>query len=205
MSPLALLLLRRVTLYAVVLAVLLATVPRLLTAFGVLGPSLEEEIGSAENSLGAARSYGAKADEPAYKRAAEAIAKAREHAARSERWPAKRALGEAREAALEAQRVALATREESRRGAQKTVNEIDRQLNELEDLYGDVVKQLEKPEAERLLAMMKSTRQKSATLILLFDEQGYEKVLAGAADVRSILAATRAELLAARAARRKSS
>lgn len=205
MSPLALLLLRRVTLYAVVFAVLLATLPRLLTAFGVLGPSLEEEIVSAENSLGAARSYGAKLDEASYARGAAAIAKAREHAARKERWPAKRALAEAREFALDAQRVALATREESRRAAQKTVNDIDRQLNELEDLYGDVVKKIEKKDSEPLFTLMKSTRQKSAALFLLFEEQSYDKVLAGAIEVRPVLASTRAELLAARAGKRSGS
>jgi hypothetical protein len=199
MSTLALLLLRRVTLYAVVFAVLLGTLPRL------LGPSLEEEIVSAENSLGAAQSYGAKPDEASYAGAVGAIAKAREHAARKERWPAKRAIAEARAAALDAQRVALATREESRRGAQKTVNEIDRQLNELEDLYADVVKKVEKKDTERLFALMKSTRQRSAELLLLFEEQSYEKVLAGAAEVRPILASTRAELAAARAGKRPGS
>lgn len=205
MSPLALLLLRRVTLYAAVFAVLLATLPRLLTAFGVLGPSLEEEIVSAENSLGAAKSYGARVDEASYARAAAAIASAKKHAARKERWPAKRAIAEARAASLDAQREALAIREESRRSAQKTVNEIDRQLNELEDLYADVVKKIEKQDSERLFGLMKSTRQKSAALFLLFEQQSYDKVLAGAGEVRPILAGTRAELIAARAGKRAGS
>lgn len=201
MSPLALLLLRRATVYALVLAILLATVPRLLTWFGVMGPSLEEEIAGVERSLQAARSYGASASEPGYARAEKALGVARELAGRGERWGAKRAIEQARQAALDSQKAALATRDEARRMAQKAVSEIDRTLNELEDLYAEVAKLVEKQEAERLFSLMKTTRQRSATLFLFFEEQGYDKVIAGEPDVRALLASTRAELMAARGRR----
>jgi hypothetical protein len=201
MSPLALLLLRRATIYALVLAVLLVAGPWLLTSFGLLGPSLEEEIESAERSLLAARSYGAGEGEPALARAVTALAEARAAAARRERWQAKTAIRTARESALEAQRAALATRAESRKAAQKIVAEIDRALNELEELYGQASKRVDKKESERLFGLMKSTRQESAALLLLFEEQSYAKVQAGEKQVRELLASTRRELAGAGTAR----
>jgi hypothetical protein len=205
MSPLALLLLRRATIYALVLAVLLVVGPKLLTAFGILGPSLEEEIESVERSLLAARSYGASEAEPTHARAAQALARARAAASRRERWQAKRALGEARESAIDAQRAALAAREESRQAAHKVIGEVDRALNELEDLFGEVRKRVDKKESDRLFSLMKATRQKSAALFLLFEEQSYAKVVAGDKEVREILASTRQQLLEARAGRRAGS
>jgi hypothetical protein len=197
MSPLALLLLRRATIYALVLAVLLVAGPRLLTALGLLGPSLEEEIESAQRSLQAASSYGASEAEPAYARASKALADARAAAARGERWTAKRAISLARESALDAQRAALAGREESRKAAQKVVADVDRALNELEDLFAQVQKRVDKKESDRLFALMKGTRQRSAALVLHFEEQAYAKVVAGEQEVRELLASTRQELLAA--------
>lgn len=195
MSPLALLLLRRAAGYALVIAVLLWASPKILTSFGILGPSLEEEIQSAERSLTAARSYGAPETEPAYARAAQALVRARQAAARNERRQAKRAIAEARENAIDAQRIALATREESRKAAQKVVADVDHGLNELEDLFSDVRKRADKKEVDRLFALMKSTRQRSAALFLFFEEQSYAKVVAGEKEVRDLLASTRQELL----------
>lgn len=198
MSPLALLLLRRATIYAIVFVVLLLGVPKLLSFFGILGPSLDEEIASVERSLLAASSYGAPATEPAYARAAQALSRARETASRKERWQAKRAIAEARENAIDAQRVALATREESRRAAQKVVTEVDRALNELEDLFPEARNRTSTQEAERLFSLMKTTRQRSALLFLSFEEQGYDKVVAGEKEVRDLVASTRQELIRAR-------
>jgi hypothetical protein len=196
MSPLALLLLRRATLYALVLAVLLIAGPWLLTSFGLLGPSLDEEIDSAERSLIAARSYGAEG-EPALLRAVAALGDARAAAARGERFRARRALKLARENAILAQGAALAAREDARKAAQKTIAEIDRALSELEELYSQASKRVDKQESDRLFALMKTTRQRSAALFLLFEEQGYPKVLAGEEEVRELLASTRQSLLEA--------
>ena len=49
------LLLRRLTIYALVASVLIWAVPRLLVEFGVLGPSPDETIAAAERALEAAR------------------------------------------------------------------------------------------------------------------------------------------------------
>lgn len=198
MSPLALLLLRRAAIYALVFAVLLAIVPRLLTAFGVMGPTLEEEMDGVAHSLDAARSYGATATQPDLVRAEKALTLAHEHAQRGERWQAKRAIAEAHEAAIDAQRTALATRDEARRAAQKATSDVDKLLNELEDLYADVVKVVDQQEQERLFSLMKSTRQRSAALFLYYEEQSFDKVVAGEPEVRALLASTRAELLASR-------
>ena len=205
MSPLALLLLRRATIYAFVFAALLWATPKLLTSFGILGPTLDEELDSVEHSLLAARSYGAATTEPTYARAAQALLRARAAADRKERWQAKRAIAEAREGAIDAQRVALATREESRRAAQKVVQGVDRAINELEDLYSDVQKRVDKKEVDRLFSLMKSTRAKSAVLFLSYDEQSYAKVVAGEKEVRDLLASTRQELIQARTGGRSGS
>jgi hypothetical protein len=197
MRPLALVLLRRLAVYALVFALLLWAAPKLLTSVGLLGPSLDEEIASAERLLFAAKSYGAAESEPAYARAAQALQRAREAAARQERWPARRAIQEARENAIDAQRLALAQREEMRKSAQRVVAEVDRGLNELEDLFSDVRKQVSKQEADRLFTLMKGTRQRSATLFLLFEEQSYAKVVAGEKDVKELLEAARQQLRSA--------
>ena len=197
MSPLALQLLRRIAGYALVFALLLWAAPKLLGGLGLFGPSLDDEIAAAERLLHAAKSYGAPESEPAYVRAGQALQRAREAAARNDRWQARRAISEARENAIDAQRLALATREESRRTAQRVVNEVDHGLNELEDLYSDVSKRLDKKEADRLFALMKTTRQRSATLFLLYEEQSYAKVVAGEKEVKELLAATRQQLQAA--------
>jgi len=198
MSPLALQLLRRIAGYALVFALLLWAAPKLLTSVGLLGPGLDDEIAAAERQLHAAKSYGAPESEPAYARASQALQRAREAASRNERWQARRALVEARENAIDAQRLALATREESRRSAQRVVAEIDRGLNELEDLYTDIRKTIDKKEADRLFALMKTTRQRSASLFLLYEEQNYAKVVAGEKEVKQLLASTREQLQAAR-------
>ena len=198
MRPLALQLLRRTAAYALLFALLVWLGPKLLTSFGLLGPSLDEEIAAAERLLHAARSYGAVEGEPAYARSAQALARAREAARRQERWPARRAIAEARENAIDAQRLALATRDETRRTAQRVVSEVDRGLNELEDLYADVRKAIDKQEADRLFALMKSTRQRSAGLFLLYEEQNYAKVVAGEKEIKELLASTRQQLQAAR-------
>jgi hypothetical protein len=158
MSPLAVLLLRRIGLYALVLAALILAGPPILTTFGVIGPSLEEEIDAAARSLQAARSYGAQESEANYLRGSQALERARQHAARKERWQSRRAIAEALASAIEAQRAALATREELRRSAQKVVSDVDRQLNELEDLFTDASKVVGKEESARLFGMMKSVR-----------------------------------------------
>jgi hypothetical protein len=200
MSPLSLLLLRRAALYALVFAVILLTVPRLLTAIGVLGPSVDEEIASVEGMLQAAQAYGAGAGDPEFGAATQALDRARAAAARSERFSAKRALVLARDHAIRAQRAALATREEARRQAQKIVLETDRAVNELEDLYSQATRGLDKQTTSRLLAMMKATRQKAASLWLAFEEGNFDRVVEDEPAVREVLRAARSELREARGA-----
>ncbi|MGE0454357.1 MAG: hypothetical protein AB7O37_16380 [Vicinamibacteria bacterium] len=201
MSPLALALLRRAAAYALLLAVLLAVVPRLLGFLGWIGPSLDEEIAGVERSLAAAQTYGAEETEANYAQARATLAAARELQRRGERFQAKRRLAEARSAALSAQRVALTSREQSRRAAQKVVAETDRRMNELEDLYGQVTRDLDKPTVSRLFSRMKATRQKAAALWLNFEQQSYGRVLADERAVIEALDAARLELRAAQAGR----
>jgi len=203
MSPLALALLRRAAAYALLLAVLLALVPRVLGFFGLVGPSLDEEIAGVERSLAAAQVYGAEEAEANYARARRALAAARELQGRGDRFGARRRLAEARTDAISAQRVALTTREQSRRAAQKVVAEADRRMNELEDLYEQVTRDLDKPTVSRLFSLMKATRQKAASQWLAFEQRSYGRVLADERDVLDALDAARLELRAAQAGRRQ--
>jgi len=197
MTPLTLALLRRVTGYALVLAVLALTLPRLLTTLGVLGPSIDDEIAAAGHALEAARAYGATSEDPSYARAEAALARARELASRSSRIQAKRATAEAQSLATEAQRLALARREDARRQAQKVVVETDRMMNDLEDVYSEVTRSLDKPTVARLFSTMKATRQKAAALWLAFEEGNYARVTQDAPETRDVLLAAKAELRAA--------
>ena len=148
--------LRRLAVIALLVAVLLLVLPRLLTVFGVLGPSARR------SGLG-----GERAGRGPELRRRRRPALVRGPAPRCRKRRPTRA-GRAREARRAADRRGRArSRRSARRsraatrsaGGQKPRGEIDRQLNELEDLYGRAVKVVDKEQEAELLALMKSTRQ----------------------------------------------
>jgi hypothetical protein len=179
MRPLALHLMRRVALYALIGALLLAAVPWALTELGVIGPTPEEDVATAARVLDAARAYGATEDQPAFKTGQEALARARELAAGRRPRETRRAAAEARERGVEAQRVALGSREESRRRAKRVVDAADDRLNTLEDLYSQAALGKTKPEMAPLLSLMKSARQAGAGLVLAYEQEDFAQVLGG--------------------------
>ncbi len=194
MGPLTVLFLRRLAVAALVLAVLLAFGPRLLTDFGVIGPGAAGEIREAQQAVDAARSYGAPAGMPALADALRQLSLARDLAARGERREARRVAIQARRRGIDAQRDALSARAEIHKRAQAVVADVDRRLNELEDLYTRVTPSLDKAVVRQLFGLMKETREAGAGVSLAFEQGNDEKVVADEGAVRERLEAARARL-----------
>src|SRR5438270_9982492 len=132
MSPLAVELIRRLSVLGLVLSLLLLVVPRALSELGLWGPGIEEQVGAAQRSLDAARAYGGRSEDPAFRSAEEELSRARKLAESGQGWSARRAVRHAAADAIEAQRIALTTHESARRQAASVAADIDRRLNELE-------------------------------------------------------------------------
>ncbi len=197
MSPLLSLFLRRLAIGAVALAVFLLVGPAALRRFGLIGPWPAQLVESAAHSLEAARAYGAGDELPAYRAAVAELDQARLLLARGATGAARRAALVATDQAIVAQRQALARREEERRAGQAVVDDVDRRLNELEDLYAQTAPHLDKVALARLLARMKVARQEGAGLILAYEQGNYRKVIAEEAGVRAVLEQVRDEIRAA--------
>ena len=198
MSPLLLSALRRLTAYALGLAVVLVLVFKVLPAFGVLGPSAEEEVDAAARALETARAYGATDDTPALLAGRGELERARALAAAGEGRRAKQAAKAARARGIEAQRVALVNREESRRQAKLVVARIDRTLNDLEDVYADTTPGLDKATVSGLFSLMKKAREAGATLVLAFEQGNFHKVIEDEKETAELLLSVRDSVKAAK-------
>ncbi|HEX6737394.1 MAG TPA: hypothetical protein VF310_03875 [Vicinamibacteria bacterium] len=191
-------LMKRLAVLALSLAVGLVLGPLLLVELGWLGPTPQERVGAAERALGVARAYGAPADDAAVRAAEQELAAARRLVAEGRRREARAAAGRAQQQAVAAQREALVRRDESRRQAQMVVDDLDRRINDLEELYEAVTPGLPKPEVSRLFSRMKRAREASGTIFLAFEEKQYDRVIAGHAAARQVLEETAGEVKAAR-------
>jgi hypothetical protein len=192
------LLLRRLTIYALVAAALIWVVPRVLVEFGVLGPSPDETIAAAERALEAARSYGATPDMPPFVAAQKELERARSLAAQNHGRDARHASKHAQNLAIEAQRLALVRREERRHQAELIYNDLDRQVNELEKLYSSVTPGLEKTQVGELLSLMKATRVVTGTVFLAHEREDFEGVVEGETKARAAVTQMKSRLEAAR-------
>lgn len=198
MSPLALELLRRLALGALVLATLLALLPRLLTEAGWLGPAITEDLQKAAHAVETARSYGASGDSAEMAAAVKALESARKLAAEGRVREARRTTAEAERQAVAAQRGALARREQERLQTRNVLLDVDRLLNDMEDLYDEVSPGLPRPALSSLVTAMKHARQRGAALFVAFEEERYADVLAGEEEARAALAEALRLLEAAR-------
>jgi hypothetical protein len=196
MSPLLFHLLRRIAVLALVLTVVLGVGWRLATELGLLGPSVDEVISSASNALEAARVYGADASLPEVQAAERELQGAREHAQKGEGREARRAAARATEHAVAAQRVALGRFSDERRRAEAVVSEIDRLVNDLEEIYSEVTPGLPRAEVDRLVSLMKSARRTGASLVLAYEQGRYQEVLEGEDTTRVALLAAQEKLRA---------
>jgi hypothetical protein len=190
-------LMRRIAILALVLSVLLWVVPKVLTEVGVLGPAAEEYVDSAERSLAVARTYGA-APLPDYKKAEQERDRARELVRAGKRREARQAAEQAMALAAEAQKQALVRRAATQQQAEVVYNDLDRQVNDLEKLYNAVTPGMEKQEVGELLSLMKFTRQSAGTVFLAYENKDWDTVLKGEPHAREVIASTRQKLQSAR-------
>jgi hypothetical protein len=198
MSPLLVSAFRRMAWYALGLALALVLIFKVLPTFGVLGPSAEDHVGWAAQALETARVYGADPQQPAFASAQTGLDQARRLLAAGHGREARSAALHARALAIEAQRAALAARADDRRHASRIVDEIDGMLNELEDMYSDIVPKLDKDRASEMLSLMKGARQAGAGLFVAFEQQSYRRVIDDEPEVKAHLAEVKATLEAAR-------
>jgi hypothetical protein len=198
MRPLALYLLRRLALYALLLTALLILVPWALRQAGLIGPSAAAQVASAARVIQAARAYGATDGTSELGRAERALAEARKRAAAGDQRGARSAAEEARTNGLAAQRTALAAQEDLRSRARAIVNATDDRLNELEDLYAQATSGKDKATVSSLLSLMKVSRQEGAGLFLAYEEGDYARVVGSAPAATAALQAARETLIRAR-------
>lgn len=191
MSPVALQLLRRVAALSLVLALAIAVAPRALRELGLIGPEAGEALLTAERACEAARTYGATEADPAYGAAQRDLASARALLAKGDEREARAAAERAVEQAIVAQRTALVNHEQARIQAERIVEDVDRVLNELEDLYDEVTPGLSRAQVSELLSLMKRARQAGASLFLAYEQENFPRVVEDEAAARRVLLGAR--------------
>jgi hypothetical protein len=198
MRPLALHLLRRAALYALLAAALLLFVPRLLTEFGVMGEDAAVAVERAGRACEAARAYGATTDMPALGEAERQLQSARDLVGRGEKREARRVAAAATGLAVEAQRAALVAQQERHRRAEAVVDDVENRLDELEKSYGVVTAGLDKATTAPLFSLMKSARAAGGGLTLAFEQGDYAKVLRDEPAAVAVIESTRTTLRSAK-------
>jgi hypothetical protein len=193
----ALRLMRRIAILALVLSAGLWIVPRVLTELGLLGPGPEECVANADRALAVARTYGG-ASLPVFQKAEHERDRARELARNGQTREARRAAEEAASLATEAQKQALVRRSDSQQRAQVVYTDLDKQINDLEKLYSATAPGLEKQEVGELLSLMKITRQSAGVVFLAYEQKDWNGVLGGEARAREVISGTRSALQSAK-------
>jgi hypothetical protein len=177
MRPLALHLLRRLAFFALLAAVLLAFVPRLLMELGVVGEEAAVAVERAGRAVEAARTYGATPQMQAMRDAERQLQSARDLVARGSGREARHAAAAATTAAVEAQREALVAQQEQHRRAEAIVDDVEKRLDELEKSYGVITTGLDKATVAPLFSLMKTARAAGGGLTLAYEQGDYAKVL----------------------------
>jgi hypothetical protein len=194
----ALRLLRRVAVTALVVSAVLAIGPRLLMEAGLLGPGPDEAIEEATRSVALARSYGATEALAPMQAAERELAAARQRRSSGQGREARRAAGRASSFASEAQKLALVSRAANQRRAERVYNDLDRQINDLEKLYSSVTPALQREQVGELLSIMKVTRATAGAVFLAYEQQDYDGVITSEGNARSAIARAKGELQQAR-------
>ena len=190
--------LRRIAVLALVLALSIWAVPRVLVEAGVLGPTAAERIDEAARAIVTAKSYGAGEDVAALALAERELERARSLAGSGREREARSVAKGATAAAIEAQKMALVAHTEVRQQAETVYNDLDRQINDLEKLYAATAPGLQKEQTSQLLSLMKVTRQSTGVLFLAYERKDYGTVVDGQGHAREVIAGTRKTLEAAR-------
>ena len=182
---------------ALVVSFALWVVPPVLTEFGVIGPTPEEAVQNADRAIKVARTYGA-ANLPDFQKAEHERDRASELARAGQGREARKVADKATEYAIEAQKQALVRRSDVQQKAFVAYNDLDKQINDLEKLYGTVTPGMEKAEVGELLTLMKVTRQSAGTVFLAYEKQDWNAVLGAEAHARDVIAGTRKTLESAK-------
>jgi hypothetical protein len=198
MRPLALHLLRRAALYALVAAALLLIVPRALIEFGVLGEEAGAAVERAGRAVEAARAYGASAEMSAMREAERQLQAARDLVRRGEEREARRTAASATASAIEAQRAALVAQQEEHRRAEAIVEDVDKRLNALEESYTVLTTGLDKAAVSPLFSMMKAARAAGGGLTLAYEQGDYARVLREQPAAVEVIESTRTTLHSAK-------
>ena len=187
MSPILVRFLRRLALGALLVTIGILFLPRALTELGLVGPGAEELIANAEAALEAARGYGARPDQPSLVEAKTELDGSRALLKAGRKRDARYAARRASEKAIRAQRDGLIQRDQDRRRAAAIVTEVDRRLNELETLYSRASKSVDPKLRGDLLALMKAARQAGSGVILVYERDDYDRVIAAEKDALATL------------------
>ena len=189
----ALRLMRRIAILALVISAGLWIVPRVLTELGLLGPSPEECVANVDRALAVARTYGG-ASLPVFQKAEHERDRARELARNGQTREARRAAEQAVELATEAQKQALVRRSDAQQRAEVVYTDLDKEINDLEKLYSAAAPGLEKEQVGQILSLMKITRQSAGVVFLAYEQKDWNGVLGGEAHAREVIAGTRQAL-----------
>ena len=190
--------LRRIAVLALVLAAALWAFPRALVELGFLGPTARDRIDEAGRAIATARAYGGGADLAPLKAAEARIASARALADQGQERESRREAVRATRAAIEAQKLALVAQSEVRLRAEAVYAGLEREVDGLEKLYGEVAPGLEKRQTAELLSLMKATRQTTGLLFLAYETKDYGAVVDGEARARAAVDHARRTLESAR-------
>ncbi|HEY8150569.1 MAG TPA: hypothetical protein VIK51_16805 [Vicinamibacteria bacterium] len=189
----ALRLMRRIAIVALVASAVLWVGPLALTELGVMGPRPEECIETADRALKVARTYGA-ASLPVYQKAEHERDRARELVRSGQPREARRAAEQATTLAIEAQKQALVRRSDAQQRAEVVYTDLDKEINDLEKLYSATAPGLEKEQVGQILSLMKVTRQSAGVVFLAYEQKDWNGVLGGEAHAREVIAGTRQAL-----------
>src|SRR5688572_8237827 len=190
--------LRRIAILALVLAAALWAVPRALVEFGIVGPTAHDRIDEAGRAIATARAYGGGAELAPLKAAEDRIASARALAEQGREREARREAVRATRAAIEAQKLALVAQGEVRLRAEGIYSDLEREINELEKLYGQVAPALEREQTSQLLSLMKVTRQSTGLLFLAYEKKDFAAVIDAEPRAREAVQRARRTLESAR-------
>ena len=193
----ALRLMRRIAILALVLAAGLWIVPRVLTELGLIGPSPEDCVANADRASPWRVPTGRHRSPSTSRRSTSATARAR-LVRNGPAREARRAAEQATTLAIEAQKQALVRRQDTQERAEVVYTDLDKQINELEKLYSATAPGLEKEQVGELLSLMKVTRQSAGVVFLAYEQKDWNGVLGGEARAREVIAGTRQALQSAK-------
>jgi hypothetical protein len=193
----ALRLMRRIAIVALVASAVLWVGPLVLTELGVMGPRPEECIETADRALKVARTYGG-ASLPVFQKAEHERDRARELVRSGQPREARRAAEQATALAVEAQKQALVRRSDAQQRAEVVYADLDKEINDLEKLYSAAAPGLEKEQVGQILSLMKITRQSAGVVFLAYEQKDWNGVLGGEAHAREVIAGTRQALQSAK-------